>query len=226
MRFQDFFTLNCNQLVHYASISKELHGQGVPIFIRCIGIDSAGPVHSIMLHNIAMYFPGMFVCAPTTPGEYLAAWDFFIRNDQPLFVSEHRRTYPNAEEWENEDEEEAKITLYGISDARIEMMLAAELLRGEGLRVNVRHIMFLKPFDVETMKQPLLASRKGLVIDNGFPNCGAARSIAYELAESTGLFVNAFSSADNVKCFNPAQQNKTPSAAAICAKVHEIIGIG
>lgn len=224
LRFQDFFTLNCNQIVHYAAISKELHEQGIPVFIRCIGLDSAGPVHSVILHNIAMYFPGMLVCSPMTPGEYEEAWRFFMENDQPLFVSEHRRAYQNTEEWKNVIYNDAEITLYAISDARMEMMEAAEKLLQMGIRANVIHIMYLKPLQLDNLVKPLLISKNGLVIDNGFPDCGAARSIAYELAEKTGFFVHALATEDHVKCFNPAQQNKTPNADKIVSKVLEILG--
>jgi pyruvate dehydrogenase E1 component beta subunit len=223
LRFQDFFTLNCNQIVHYAAMSKELHNQGVPIFVRCIGMDGVGPVHSIVLHNIAMYFPGMLVCSPMTPGEYRKTWDFFMKHDRPLFVSEHRRMYQNTEVWDNTVVDGADITLYAISDARMEMVAAAAMLEKDGIVANVMHIVNLKPFDVCMMGQPLLQTQRGLVIDNGFPDCGAARSIAYVLAENTGHFVHAMSSRDAVKCFNPEQQNRTPSAGEIYKKVLHIV---
>lgn len=223
LRFQDFFTLNCNQLVHYAAISKELHDVGVPVFIRCIGTDMAGPVHSVILHNIPMYFPGMVVASPMTPNEYKEVWNDYLRNDIPYFVSEHRRSYTNSDEWENEVFDNADITLYAISDARIEMMEAAKKLRKDGYVVNTKHIMWLKPFNTDDMIKPLSSSRHALLIDNGFPICGAARSLAYEMIEKTGKFVNVLTSEDKVKCFNPANQNKTPNSEIIYLTAKKII---
>lgn len=223
LRFQDFFTLNCNQIVHYAALSKELHHQGIPVFIRCIGTDSAGPVHSIMLHNIPMYFPGIKVCAPMTPNEYRMVWDEFMESDVPMFVSEHRSAYGNTEEWKDEIDADADITLFGISDARREMMLSAELLREKGIRVSIVHIMNLKPFRKSELVEKMGKCRTGLVIDNGFPVCGAARNMAYELMENTGNRVWAMSCEDKTKCFNPEQQNRTPDAEAIADKAVEIL---
>ena len=223
MRFQGFFPLNSSPLVNFAAISKEFYGQGVPLFIRCIGNDGIGPTHSVILHNIAMSFPGMLVCSPLTPGEYRSIWDYFMANDQPLFVSEHRRAYLNTDEYENIVVENPDITLYGISDARMEMVIAIEMLHKKGIKVNSVHILHLKPFDVENMAKPLLQSRKGLVIDNGFPICGAARSIAYELAEYTGHFVHALSIDDAIKCYKTDQQNRTPNADEIYNKVLQIL---
>lgn len=219
LRFQDFFTLNCNQIVHYAALSKELHHQGVPVFIRCIGTDSAGPVHSIMLHNIPMYFPGINVYAPMTPGEYRKTWDDYMKSDIPMFVSEHRSSYKNTDEMPDEIVEDADITLFGISDARREILKAADILKAKGLRVSTVHIMKLKPLERDSLIEKMGNCKKGIVVDNGFPVCGAARDIAYELMEGTDNRVKALSCEDKTKCFNPEQQNRTPDAEKIVEEV-------
>lgn len=224
LRFQDFFTLNCNQIVHYAALSKELHKQGIPIFVRCIGTDGAGPVHSIVLHNIPMYFPGMAVFAPMTPSEYRRTWDFYMRNDIPMFVSEHRSAYGNYDDWEDDIIEDADITLFGISDARREMVKAGDVLRRLGYKVSIIHIMVLKPLDISILKKKMGTCLRGLVIDNGFPICGAARDIAYLLMEDGGKFVRALACEDKTKCFNTKQQNRTPNADLIVEMAIEIIG--
>lgn len=224
LRFQDFFTLNCNQIVHYAALSKELHHQGIPIFVRCIGTDSAGPVHSIMLHNVPMYFPGINVYAPMTPKEYEETWKDFMESDIPMFVSEHRSAYNNTDEMKDEIIEDAEITLFGISDARREMVDAVSSLRERGIKVSAIHIMKLKPLGRKGLLDKMGMCKKGLVIDNGFPVCGAGRDIAYELMESNDKRVWAMSCEDKTKCFNPGQQNKTPDAKAIEEKVMEILG--
>lgn len=225
LRFQDFFTLNCNQIVHYAAISKELHEQGIPVFVRCIGTDAAGPVHSIMLHNIPMYFPGIKVYAPMTPNEYKKSWQDFMDDDIPMFVSEHRSAYQNTEEMHDYIIENADIALFGISNARTNMLEAADVLREQGINVSTVHIMKLKPLNIDYLINVIRQSRAGLVIDNGFPICGAARDIAYQLMEGTDRKIFALSSEDKVKCFNPQQQNRTPDAKKIIQKVHAILNV-
>lgn len=219
LRFQDFFTLNCNQIVHYAALSKELHHQGIPVFVRCIGMDSAGPVHSIMLHNIPMYFPGINVYAPMTPKEYKETWDAFVNSDIPMFVSEHRSAYKYIDEMPDEIVDEADVTLFGISDARREMMEAAHILITQGINVSIVHIMKLKPLDRELLINKMRHCKYGVVIDNGFPVCGAARDIAYEIMDGTDKRVKALSCEDKTKCFNPEQQNRTPNAQKIVSTV-------
>ena len=223
LRFQDFFTLNCNQIVHYAALSKELHHQGIPVYVRCIGMDSAGPVHSIMLHNIPMYFPGINVYAPMTPGEYRKTWEDYMDSDIPMFVSEHRSAYKNTDEMVDEVFKSADVTLFAISDARREMLIAAEKLREQSLKVSTVHIMKLKPLDRDYLIKQMGNCKYGVVIDNGFPICGVARDIAYELMDGTDKRVKAISCEDKTKCFNPEQQNKTPNAEKIVESTLEFL---
>ena len=150
-----------------------------------------------------------------TPKEYKMVWDQYMQSDDPFFVSEHRRSYPNCDEWTDVIEDEADITLFGISAARIGMMAAAKRLREDGYKVNEKHIIWLKPFPVADMAQALSHSEKALLVDNGFPICGAARNLAYELIEKTGKFVKAVACEDHVKCMNSSQQNRTPDAEKI-----------
>lgn len=223
LRFQDFFTLNCNQFVHYAAMAKEFHNVSVPVFIRCISMDNAGPVHSIVLHNIPMYFPGFVVMAPVTPGEYKQVWKYYMEHDDPVFVSEHRRCYPFKDEIPDMIDPDAEIVIYGISDARLNILEAIKMLRQENIKVSVMNIMQLKPFDCDYYAKTLTEGKKGLVVDNGFPICGAARNFAYELGEKAGCMVYALSCKDSVKCFNKKMCNGTPSAQEIYAKVKTIL---
>ena len=225
LRFQNFFTINCSQLINYAAISKELFEQGVPVFIRCIGSDGAGPAHSGILHNIPMYFPGFRVAAPMTPEDYEEVWQSFMREDVPYFVSEHRNSYANEENWKDEIcEGAADLTIYAVSDARSTAREAVKKLREIGVRVNLVHVLWLKPFDIERMRLPLCRSRAGLVADIGFPTCGAARDLAYQLTERTRIFVKAVSAEDRVKCLHPKAQNGTPDSSRIFDEAVKLLG--
>lgn len=102
LRFQDFILLNGSQIFNYAAKTKELHGVAAPVFVRCIAADCAGPVHSGVFHSIAMTYPSVRVCAPMTPGEYKEIWADYMRNDMPMYVSEHRRAYMIEHEMEDE----------------------------------------------------------------------------------------------------------------------------
>jgi len=224
VRFQDFLILNGSQLIFYAAKSKELHGKSTPIFIRAIAADGIGPVHSGVLHGIFMHFPGFRVCAPMTPKEYEAVWADFMAHDDPMMVSEHRDSFGNTEELEDVVSEGADITLYPISATRFQAVKAAALLAKEGIICNIKHILWLKPFVADrAMIEPLIESRRGLVIDPGHEIAGASQAIAYELTQATGIPVKALGLMDATKCLCAPLQNRLPSAEEIARHARQLI---
>lgn len=224
LRFQDFIMLNGSQIFNYAAKVNELHGSSAPVFVRAIASDGIGPVHSGVMHHIAMSFPGMLVCAPMTPDEYEEIWAAYMSSDKPMYVSEHRRSYAISESMPDRIHKNAAMTLYGISDARINMVEATEILREEGIFVNLIHINWLKPLMVDRLLEPLLLTKKGLVIDSGCEICGTAKSIAYDLMIKARCPVYALSVKDSTKCLCEPLQNKTPTAIEIVEEVKRLIG--
>jgi pyruvate/2-oxoglutarate/acetoin dehydrogenase E1 component len=221
VRFQDFLILNGSPLIFYAAKSKELHGKPCPVFIRAIAAEGIGPVHSGVLHSVFMHFPGFRVCAPMTPKEYHEAYELFMANDDPMMVSEHRISYKSCDEFEDVVRDDADITLYAISSTRFEVTEAAERLeREKGIRCNIIHLMWLKPFSPESrLTDPLKNTGKGLVLDAGHTICGAGQAIAYELTQGTGIPVRALGTEDKTKCLAKSLQNPAPNAD----KIYEVV---
>ncbi|MBM4339183.1 MAG: hypothetical protein FJ110_06545 [Deltaproteobacteria bacterium] len=225
VRFQDFLILNGSPLIFYAAKTKELHGKSAPIFVRAIGAEGIGPVHSGVLHSLFMHFPGFRVVSPMTPGEYEEVWKAFMENDDPMIVSEHRASFSNSEEMGDLLVEGADITLYAISSPRFEVAKAAQMLEAEGIRCNVVHLLWLKPFVLtDRITVPLNRSRLGLIIDAGYEIAGASQSIAYTLGRATGHPVNALGLYDRTKCLCPPLQNKAPEAQRIFEAAKGMLG--
>lgn len=216
IRFQDFLILNGSPLIFYAAKTKELHGKSAPVFVRAVATEGAGPVHSGVLHSIFMHFPGFRVASPMTPDEYEEVWKDYMEHDDPMIVSEHRVSYLNTQEMEDVILDDADITLYAISSTRFEVSKAAEMLKEEGIKCNIVHIVWLKPLIVNSrLTDPLIQSRRGIVIDSGHEIAGASQSIAYELIQATGCNVKAMGLYDKTKCLCPPHQNKAPDANRI-----------
>lgn len=220
LRFQDFLFLNGSILIHYAAKTKEFFGQGTPIFVRAIAAEGkgAGPVHSGKLHSTFMHFPGFKVCSPMTPKEYEEAWAEFMKNDDPMITCEHRCSFNNKDEMPDSLNDNADMTIYAISSARFNAIEAATKLEERGIRCNVAHIMWLKPFQLtDRLLNPLKQTKAGLVVDSGFEIAGAAQSIAYELMFATGVKVKAIGLCDKSVGVSPETENPTPSADRIIA---------
>lgn len=222
VRYQGFMWYNASSLVNYAARSKQVWNQPCPIFIRAIGMEGNGIGHtaSSNLHSLFMHPPGMPVAAPMTPGEYRAVWEHFLKNDDPIYVSEHRRSFPLTEEMPDLIEDNADVTVIAISAARLNALEAKAKLKEKGVNADLFHLLWLKPFEINPR---LLASLKktklGIVVDSDFEIAGASRSIAYELMHATGVPVHALGLEDRVCGVAARVENITPNAEKICTEI-------
>jgi pyruvate/2-oxoglutarate/acetoin dehydrogenase E1 component len=226
IRFQDFLWLNGSIIVNYAAKTKDLYGVGTPIFIRAMAAEGkgTGPVHSGKLHSLFMHHPGIKVVAPVTPGEYQEVWRDFMVNDDPMLCCEHRDSLSNTKELAHQMVNKADITLIGVSQARFNIVEAEKILKKDGIRCNVIHLLRLKPLIYPAVTIPALTnSRCGLVVDTGFTTCGAAESIAYDLMYKTGKKVKALGLEDRSVCVNPGNENLTPSPERTAKVAKQVI---
>ena len=224
-RFQDFMFMNGSPIVYFAGVYKPLCGIGAPVFVRALANDGFDATHSNVLHSFFMHFNGIRVCAPITPGEYRQAWDEFMADDIPMYVSEFRDTFDNREELQSEITPDAQINLFGISVERMNIRKAKQLLEQKGIKANVLDVMWLKPFDAKGMGTVLERTPLGLVVDSGRTICGAAEHLAYEMMMAyPGSRVEALGVDDRIKTPSKVYENPVPTAQMIADKVCRMLG--
>ena len=189
IRYQGFMWYNASPLLNYAAKSKEMWGIPCPIFVRSLALEGGiGPVASAAHHGMVMRMPGMPVVAPMTPAEWTQAWDWFMSHDDPVYVSEHRRSLAIDYELENLLNSRADITLLAISAGRLNALEAVKMLAAEGITCDLIHLIWLKSFQVtDVMMDSLRKTGVGLVIDSDFEIAGAYRSIAYDLMHAASV---------------------------------------
>jgi len=226
VRYQGFMWYNCSSLVNYAAKSKQVWGQSCPIFIRALGMEGNGIGHtaSSCNHSIFMHSPGMPVAAPITPGEYQTVWNYFISHDDPIYVSEHRKSYELTEDIQDIYDAYADITVLAIAGGRLNLLEALAPLSEKGIKCNTFHILWLKPFEItDKVIESLKRTGVGLVIDSDFEITGASRSIAYELMHQSGVPVHALGLEDRVCGVAQHQENITPSPKKIETVILELV---
>lgn len=225
IRYQGFMWYNAASLLNYAAKSKEMWGIPCPIFVRAIAMEGGvGPVASNCHHGMVMRMPGMPVAAPMTPEEWLSVWDWFMSHDDPLYVSEHRRSFLIDYEMEPRIHRRADFSLLAISAARLNALEAVKLLEKEGIVCDLIHLLWLKPFPVTpVMLESLRSAGQGLVVDSDFEIAGASRSIAYELMHAAGVPVHALGLEDRTSGFAPQCDNPTPPVGKIVRRVKELL---
>ena len=224
VRYQGFQWYNLASVVNYAAKSKEIWNRPCPIFVRSIAMEGGvGPVAGSSHHSMAQRMPGIKVIAPMTPGEYQYAYDSFMLDDDPYYVSEHRKSYDNTEESENIIYPVADFTIFPISITRLEMKKLVQLAEQEGIKLNIIHQLWIKPFIVENSWKIALDNSKygGLVTDDDYVE-GTASSIANELSLATGKRVYTLGLEPRTAGFHPTVDNLPPTAEKILEKLKQI----
>ena len=224
VRYQGFQWYNLVSIVNYAAKSKEIWNRPCPVFVRSIAMEGGvGPVAGSSHHSLAHRMPGIKVISPMTPGEYEYAYDCFMNDDEPYYVSEHRKSYDNIEEFENIILHEADFTIFPISITRLEMKKLLELAKQENIKLNIIHQLWIKPFTIEDSWKIALDNSMfgGLVTDDDYVE-GTASSIANELSLATGKKVHTLGLEPRTAGFHPSVDNLPPSAEKIIEKLKNI----
>jgi len=226
VRYQGFQWYNAISILNYAAKSKDMWNVPCPVFVRSIAMDGAiGPVASGSHHSIYTRMPGVAVVAPMTPAEYQGVWDYYMSHDDPVCVSEHRRSFAIDYELPDVIHEKADITLFPISSTRLNAIEAAKAFALQGITCNIVHLLWLRPFVVDDrMKKALTASGgRGLVLDGDFVN-GAVKHIAFDIMHAVEhAHIHVMGLEDRATGFAPQFDNMPPTSEKIMAKVKEII---
>ena len=217
VRYQGFQWFNSPIIANYAGKSKDLWDIGCPIFIRSISMEGGiGPVAGSSHHGIYYRMPGISIIAPTSPNEYREAYEYFMKHDIPLYVSEHRKTYDNTADYVDVVNDKSDIVLFPFSVTRMEMDSVVEKCKSIGIKVSVFHQTWIKPLRVSQEAIYTLTNSKfgGLVLDDDYPN-GVAKQIAYELMHLSQKSVWAMGIEEKSAGFQPHNDNLPPSAEKI-----------
>jgi pyruvate dehydrogenase E1 component beta subunit len=225
IRYQGFMWYNAAPILNYAAKSKQMWDVPCPLFVRALAMEGGmGPVASGAHHSMVMRMPGIPICSPMTPGEWQAAWDHFMSHDDPIYVSEHRRSFSIDYEMESEIGDKPAITIVAASAGRLNARDAVKKLAAEGIACDLIHAFWLKPFQVSAeMRASLARSGLGLVIDSDFEIAGAARSLAFDLMHASGKMVHALGLEDRTGGFAPHLDNPTPPVDKIVRVVKALV---
>jgi acetoin:2,6-dichlorophenolindophenol oxidoreductase subunit beta len=225
VRYQGFQWYNAPSILNYAAKSKELWGRPCPIFIRSIAMEGGiGPVAGSSHHSLYDRMPGVKIAAPMTPNEYQLVYDSFMKDNDPYYVSEHRKSYNNTKELKNELHNNSDIVLFPISVTRYAAEEAKAILEKKGYKVSIIHQLWIKPFIVDKNWKECLINSKfgGLVLDDDYEQ-GVATNIAHKLMLSTSKPVDILCIENRTAGFHPKVDNLPPDKNKIVKKLLEII---
>ena len=225
IRYQGFNWFNASIILNYACKSKEIWNVPCPIFIRGIAMEgSIGPVAGSSQHSIYYKMPGIKIISPMTPKEYLIAYNDFMKNDEVMYVSEHRGSYTNTKELDDYLDGDLDLILFPISITRFEAQKAKIELEKEGYKIGIANILWIKPFSIKKdWEQAVLKSKfGGIVLDDDYTD-GVASNLAYQLIKKTKKNFEVMGLKDRSAGFSKTTDNLPPSCKEIIIKCKELI---
>jgi len=225
IRYQGFNWFNAPIILNYACKSKELWNVPCPIFIRGIAMEgSIGPVAGSSHHALYYRMPGIKIASPMTPKEYLEVYDYFMRNDDILYVSEHRGSYTNTSELPDFLSKDLDLILFPISITRFEAQKAKNELEKEGYKIGIANILWIKPFEINKNYENALKTSKygGIILDDDYSD-GVASNLAYKISKKTNKNIEVMGLKDKSAGFSKNTDNLPPSYLEIIKRVKEII---
>ena len=218
VRYQGFQWYNCVSIVNYAAKSKSLWKRPCPIFVRSIAMEGGiGPVAGSSHHSLVYRMPGIKVACPMSPSEYQECYDEFMSDDEPYYISEHRKSYDNSSEiidvFENENPD---FTLFPISITRFEMQKLIEILKDHDIKINISNLIWIKPLKItnESLKSLRNSKHGGLVLDDDYVS-GSQSYIANQLSISTNKVVRCLGLDDKTAGFYNEVDVLPPTARKI-----------
>ena len=225
VRYQGFQWYNAVSVANYAAKSKELWNRPCPILVRSIAMEGGiGPVAGSSHHSIVSRMPGIKVISPMTPKEYQYAYDCYMNNNDPYYISEHRKSYDNEDELRTFiDDKEVDFTIFPLSITRLEMTKLVELAGAENITLNIIHQLWIRPFNVNPLWAQALNRSKygGLVTDDDYVE-GVASSMANELSLVSTKRVHTLGLDPRTAGFYASVDNLPPSAEKILEKLKQI----
>ncbi len=194
----DFMMLAMNQLVNIAAKAHYMYnGQvNVPLVVRTMVGRSwgQGAQHSQALHSMFVHVPGLKVVAPSNAYDAKGCLIAAIRDDNPVIYMEHRllcnmQSYVPLEPFVcpvgkgRIMREGTDVTIVGISHMVLEALRASHYLQVAGISAEVIDPIWLRPLDIDMIVESVKKTRRLLVVDNAWLQCGMSAEIMMQVLE-------------------------------------------
>jgi pyruvate/2-oxoglutarate/acetoin dehydrogenase E1 component len=225
VRYQGFQWYNAVSIVNYAAKSKEIWGRPCPIFVRSIAMEGGiGPVAGSSHHSLIHRMPGIKIVAPMTSKEYIEAYQLYMNDNDPYYISEHRKSYDNESEFDDIINENCDFTIFPISITRFEMKKLLVLAKEKDITLNIIHQKWIKPFIVKNEWVLSLKNSRfgGLVLDDDYVE-GVSSFMANKLSNISHKQVYTLGLDAKSAGFYKEVDNLPPTAEKILNKILSLI---
>ncbi|OAG28787.1 pyruvate dehydrogenase E1 component beta subunit [Nematocida displodere] len=156
-----------------------------------------GAQHTQDFSGLFCAVPGLKVVAPYTARDHVGLLRSAIRDPNPVIVLESELLYPCDMEHEESileenfmlplnkaivEHEGCDVTLVGISISVGLCFKARKLLADRGISAEVINMVAINPLDIETVEASVQKTKKLLIVDCAWPECGIASEISASIS--------------------------------------------
>jgi len=195
----EFALLSIEQIVNQAAKWFYMNAgqQSVPIVIRMIiGRGwGQGAQHSQSLESWFAHIPGLKVVMPSNPYDAKGLLISSVEDNNPIIFIEHRWLHNTVDNVPSEGyripigkarvaREGYDITIIAHSYMVIEAIRCADVLKTEGLSIEVLDLRSIRPLDVDAILSSVTKTHRLLVADNGWTFCGVSAEIISIVTEN------------------------------------------
>jgi len=224
IRYQGFNWYNAPMIVNYACKSKELWNVPCSMLVRGIAMEGGiGPVAGSSHHSLYYRMPGIRIFSPISPNEYKRVYDYFLKNDDVIYVSEHRGSFNNKKNINDKIDSRPDLVVFAISITRFEALKVRGYFKKIGIKISIANIFQIKPFKIKNTWISALKKSKhgGLVLDDDYED-GIAKSLANDLSNKTNKRVYTLGLKNRSAGFSKKSDNLPPSSQEIINKIKVI----
>lgn len=196
----DFLYLCMNQIANILMSYRYLTGGKVklPLVVRAVMGRGwgQGAQHSKSIHSILAHLPGLKVVMPVHPADMKGLLTSAIRDDNPVFILEHRWMYDTLGKVPDDKnftipigqphiiKKGTDITIVATSWMVIEALEAADILkRKQRVSVEVIDARTIYPLDYKLIYESVRKTKHLIVADYDWLNCGFSAEVAARVSE-------------------------------------------
>ena len=225
IRYQGFNWYNAPMIVDYSAKSKEIWNTPWPVFVRGIGMEGGiGPVAGSSHHSLYYRMPGIKIVSPMTPNEYRSTYNSFMKDNEVYYVSEHRGSFNNKQELENDTKGKKDFVIVAISITRFEAIKAKEILEKKGFKIGIIHILWIKPLKISKSSLKCISNSKfgAIILDDDYVD-GISNSIANKLSHLTNKKIYSMGLSNKSAGFHKNVDNLPTTHKQIHRKIQNLI---
>ena len=243
LMFADFVPVAMDQIVNQIAKYRYMSGGQfiVPLTVRAAqGVAGGfGTQHSQCVESWLMNIPGIKVVSPGTPTDAYGLLRGAIRENNPVFVLEHKSLYNMSEDVPDDTQPMAlgkavvrragkDVTVVAIQLMMHRALEAAALLATEGIDVEVIDLRSMAPLDKETILQSIQKTNRLVVVEESPHSAGWGGDIV-SLAADEGVYwleapVKRVNMGNTLIAYSPPLEDEVvPSVNRIATAIREVM---